>query len=63
MRCPFRVSAFDQPDTCDPECAWRMTYEPAPSGLDIPTISSCAVAIIAQDADSRYGIRFETEEK
>ena len=21
-RCPFRMKAFDQPDTCDPECAW-----------------------------------------
>jgi len=21
MKCPFRMKAFDQPDTCDPECA------------------------------------------
>lgn len=22
MRCPLRVAAFDQPDTCDKSCMW-----------------------------------------
>lgn len=62
MRCPFRMKGFDQPDTCDHECAWRMTYEPAPGGLDISPTSSCAVAILAQDANCSYGVRFEGED-
>ena len=24
MRCPLRMKGFDQPDTCDPECAWAI---------------------------------------
>ncbi len=62
MRCPFRMKGFDQPDTCDPECAWRMTYEPAPGGPDISPTSSCAVAILAQEANGSYGVRFEGED-
>ena len=62
MRCPFRMKGFDKPDTCDPECAWRMTYESAPGGLDISPISSCAVAILAQEANCSYGVRFEGED-
>lgn len=27
MRCPFRMKGFDQPDTCDPECAWLVDVE------------------------------------
>ena len=56
------MKGFDQPDTCDPECAWRMTYESAPGGLDISPISSCAVAILAQEANCSYGVRFEGED-
>ena len=46
---------------CDKECAWRMTYIPAPSGLDMPVTSSCAIAVLAQGADNVYGIMFERE--
>ena len=40
MRCPFRVKAFDNPDTCDPACAWLV--EEIATGAQ-----ACAVAVIA----------------
>ena len=29
MRCPLRIRAFDQPDTCDPKCAWLVAEDGA----------------------------------
>ena len=40
-RGPFRVKAFDQPDTCDSRCAWLMTDS------DEPDMHACAIAVIA----------------
>lgn len=40
MRCPLRMKAFDQPDTCDPEGALRMYNY-------INGTEACAVAVIA----------------
>ena len=41
-RCPFKVKAFDQPDTCDSRCAWLMT--------DVDdNAKACAVAVIAMN--------------
>lgn len=43
IRCPFRVRAHDDPDTCDPKCSWLMAYEDR---------RACAVAIIARAGSS-----------
>ena len=44
-RCPFRVKAFDNPDTCDSRCAWLMT--------DVnDDAKACAVAVIAMNTGS-----------
>ena len=63
MKCPFKFGRykFEGGEECHKDCAWRLTYEPAPSGIDVPTVSSCAVAIIAQEANNIYGIRFDEE--
>lgn len=42
-RCPFRMRAFDQPDTCDSRCAWLMT------DVDDGNTKACAVAVIAMN--------------
>ena len=39
MRCPFRMKAFDQPDTCDPECAWLVVTDAG--------CGRCAVTMLA----------------
>ena len=39
MRCPFRMKGFDQPDTCDPNCAWRTVNKTG--------VAMCAVTVIA----------------
>lgn len=49
MRCPFRVKAFDNPDTCDQECAWLVEE------LATET-QACAVAVIAMYAGSPSGL-------
>ena len=41
-RCPFRVAAFDQPDTCDPGCAWLVD---SPHGG-----KACSVTVLAENA-------------
>ena len=39
-RCPFRMAGFDQPDTCDINCAWLMD--------DIEDgYKACAISVIA----------------
>lgn len=47
MRCPLRMKAFDQPDTCDEECAWLVRLV----DLEEPTKTylACAVSVGASD--------------
>jgi len=48
-RCPFRVKAFDQPDTCDSRCAWLMT--------DVnDDAKACAVAVIAMNVGKQMNV-------
>lgn len=44
MKCPFRMKALDNPDTCDHACAWCMTL---PDGKTGNPHRVCAVAVIA----------------
>lgn len=43
-RCPLRMAGFDQPDSCDANCAWLMTKIDAERSV-------CAVAVIAGKYD------------
>ena len=61
MKCPLKEDNFGRMPDCQSDCAWRMTYIPTPSGLDMPVMSSCAIAVLAQGADNAYGIMFERE--
>lgn len=58
MRCPLRMKALDHPDTCDPECAWRMWNAKE-------NIYACAVAANAMASADRAGwdVRMMTERK
>ena len=42
MRCPLRVKAFDQPDTCDERCAWLVTEDGCHFHAKI-----CAITVLA----------------
>ncbi len=53
MRCPFRMKGFDQPDTCDPECAWAIRYRRLGS-----TFVMCSVAAIAAAISDEHGDEF-----
>ena len=41
-RCPLRVKAFDQPDTCDERCAWLMRMN------NTEQYRMCAASLIAR---------------
>ena len=49
-RCPFRVKAFDQPDTCDKRCSWLLLGTCSVKVLAV-ALPACAAAI----AIARWG--------
>lgn len=57
MKCPYRMRAFDHPDTCDAECAWFLEYDSGPFTASDRRFGSCAIAVLAQSQNPGYGIR------
>jgi len=56
-RCPLRVKAFDQPDTCDERCAWLICD--MDMGAPYRT-GHCAISVIARElvGEKPIGMRF-----
>ena len=54
MRCPFRVAAFDQPNTCDKECALLIK--------DTDGYMNCALVVIATKAPNLFAVNHMKEE-
>lgn len=48
MKCPLRMKAFDQPDTCDKDCAWLIRLV-NPRKDPQKMFLACAVAVNASD--------------
>lgn len=60
MKCPLRMKAFDQPDTCDKDCAWLVRLvEPESQKMYI----ACAIAVEASDCNIPRGPANWMEEK
>ena len=51
-RCPLRMAGFDQPDTCDQNCAWLM------EDTDEIGVHACAIAVIAMSTGKQ---RYEND--
>ena len=55
MKCPFRMKAFDHPDTCDKECALLIK--------DTDGYMNCALVVIATKAPNLFAVNHMKEDE